>query len=390
MCDLRRPLSKSPPFLPQRVERDLPVVWSIKAATIPIFFGSGLSFLMALEQLVRKKPNKANLLFSLVFLCCFVIILGAGFVANNLPPRQPSTIYLFFTAICLVGPLYYFYFNILLHPERTFQIRSLLHFVPALGAFIIETGFQFMPLAFKKQWLIEMFTSPPQHVLILLVIAGALHSFAYLAYLLKMDLGMVWNVNEVKTELRLMVIIDILAILSVVALFVGFTFKMPRLFIAGGNSLAVLTISVFLGYNRYPFFLQMLKTEIEKKRYVKSSLTGVDTGLVNRRLMELLETDKIYTESGLNLKSLAEMLFISPHQLSQYINERLGSDFRSFINSYRVAEAKKLLVEDPDRNILTICYDVGFGSKSAFNSVFKKETGQTPREFRDSVANSCR
>ena len=51
------------------IGKDLPVVWSIKAATIPIFFGGGVAFLLALEQLVRKKPNKANVLFSLVFFC---------------------------------------------------------------------------------------------------------------------------------------------------------------------------------------------------------------------------------------------------------------------------------------------------------------------------------
>ena len=363
------------------------MVWSIKAATMTIFFGGGLALLMALEQLVRKKPNKANLLFSIVFLCCFVIILGAGFVANDLPPRYPITIYLFFTAICLVGPSYYFYFNTLLHPDKTFQVRSLLHFLPALAALCIETGFQLLPLSFKRQWLAEMFHSPPQHVMILLVVAGAAHSFAYLAYLLKVDLGLVWNVEEVKTELRLLVIIDVLAILSVVALFVGFTFQVSGLFIFGGNSLAVLTVSVFLGYNRYPFFLQMLKTEIEKKRYERSSLTGVDTELVNRRLMDLVEKERVYTDSDLNLKGLADRLSLTSHQLSQYLNERLGSDFRSFINAYRVAEAKRLLAEHQDMNILTICYDVGFGSKSTFNSVFKKATGQTPREFRDAVLN---
>jgi len=350
------------------------VVWSVDAWTLPIFFGAGLAFLMAAAQWVRKEPGKANLLFSLVFLCCFVIILGAGVVANRLPPRYPFTIYLFFTAICLVGPSYYFYFNALLHPERTFQARSLLHFVPALVAFVLENGLQLMPLTFKQQWLSEMFTSPPQHVLILLVIAAALHSFSYLAYLLRMDLGLVWNVQEVKAELHLLVIVDVLAILSVVALFLGFTFQWPRLFVAGGNSLALLTVGVFLGYNRYPLFLETLRTEIEKKRYEKSSLTGVDTEVVHRRLLHLLQSEKIYRESELNLKGLADRVGLTPHQLSQYLNERMGADFRSFINAYRVAEAKELLTLDPDRNILSICYEVGFGSKSAFNAVFKKET----------------
>ncbi len=361
------------------------MTWSFKPTTLPIFFGSGLALLIALEQVTRKRPNRANLLFSSVFLCCFVIIWGAGAVANRLPPREPWTIYLFFTAICLVGPLYWFYFNALLHPDKRHRLAELLHFVPALGAFLIETGFQGMPAAFKKPWLAEMFDDPPRHVMTLLVIAGALHAFSYLAYLLKKDLGLAWSAREVKTELRLLVVVNALAILGVMTLFVGFTLQIPFVFITGGNVLAILITSVFLGYNRYPDFLQLLKTRIEKERYEKSALNGVDTERVHGCLMELVEKERVYTESELNLKSLADRLSITPHQLSQFLNERLGLDFRSFLNAYRVRDAKKSLAEEPEKNILEICYEVGFGSKSTFNSVFKKETGLTPREFRDAA-----
>ncbi|MBI5845313.1 MAG: AraC family transcriptional regulator [Deltaproteobacteria bacterium] len=362
-------------------------MWSMKAATITIFFGSFLAFLLALEQQTRKKPNLANLLFSGIFLCCAVIIWGAGAVANSLPPRYPFTIYLFFTAICVVGPLYYLYFRLLLHPETSQDPKAILHFIPGFGAFLFETGFQFFSTDFKKAWLAEMFDSPPQHLLMILVITGALHASSYLIYLLKMDMGLVWNVKEIKTELRLLVIIDIVAILSVVALFLGFTFKVPYLFEIGGNMLALLTVCVFLGYNRYPDFFQMLKAEIEKTRYDKSSLTGVDTDEVKDRLIDLLRNEKIFTESDLNLKRLADLLALTPHQLSEYLNEHLKSDFRSFINSFRVDEAKELLTAHQEKSILTICYEVGFGSKSTFNAVFKKETGLTPSEFRDASQN---
>jgi AraC-like DNA-binding protein len=362
-------------------------MWSIKPATFTIFFGSFLAFLLALEQQTRKKPNRANMLFSGIFLCCAVIIWGAGAVANNLPPRYPFTIYLFFTAICLVGPLYFMYFKLLLHPEAGHDPKTILHFIPGLGAFCFETIFQFMGGAFKKAWLAAMFSSPPQHALMILVVTGALHASTYLVYLLKMDIGIVWNVKEIKNEIRLIVIINILAILSVVSLFIGFTFKIPYIFEIGGNMLALLTISVFLGYNRYPGFLQMLKAEIEKKRYDKSSLVGVDTEDVKDRLIDLLRNEKIYTESDLNLKRLADLLSITPHQLSEYLNEHLKSDFRSFINSFRVDEAKELLLKDSEKSILTICYEVGFGSKSTFNAVFKKETGVTPSEFREAAGN---
>ena len=58
-------------------------------------------------------------------------------------------------------------------------------------------------------------------------------------------------------------------------------------------------------------------------------------------------------------------------------------DFSNFINRYRVDEAKKLLGEDPDRTVLTICYHVGFGSKTSFNVTFKEYTGMTPTRYRD-------
>ncbi|MBU2488454.1 MAG: hypothetical protein KKA60_03590, partial [Proteobacteria bacterium] len=210
------------------------MIWSIKANTAPIFFSSGLALLLALEQVTRKRPNKANLLFSSIFLCCFVIIWGAGVVANRLPPEKPWTIYLFFTAICLVGPVYYFYFNTLLHPEKPFRLWELVHFAPALGSFLIETGFQGMSTPFKQVWLNEMFQAPPRHIMAVMVIWGAFSAFVYLAYLLRKDLGMVWSVQEVKTELRLIVIINFLAILAVVTLFVGFMLRIPFLFVTGG------------------------------------------------------------------------------------------------------------------------------------------------------------
>jgi len=202
--------------------------------------------------------------------------------------------------------------------------------------------------------------------------------------LLKMDLGLVWNVKEIRSELRLMIIVDVLAIVSVVSLFIGFTFKMPMVFVIGGNLLTLLTVSVFLGYNRYPDFLQMLKTEIDRQRYEKSSLNGVDIESVNHLLMKRIRNEKIYKEMDINLKSLSETLSITPHQLSEYLNDHLKSDFRSFINSFRVEEAKRLLKEEPEKGVLDICFDVGFGSKSSFNSVFKKATGKTPSEFRGS------
>jgi len=75
---------------------------------------------------------------------------------------------------------------------------------------------------------------------------------------------------------------------------------------------------------------------------------------------------------------------LTPHILSQVINEQLSSNFNDFINSYRVEEAKKMLMNPEMKNftIASIAYDSGFNTLSAFNVAFKKFTGITPPQFR--------
>ena len=73
--------------------------------------------------------------------------------------------------------------------------------------------------------------------------------------------------------------------------------------------------------------------------------------------------------------------------LSQVINEYFRKNFSTFVNEYRVKEASRLLLEKESENytIEAIANSVGFKSKSAFNSAFKKFTGITPSYFVNST-----
>ena len=59
--------------------------------------------------------------------------------------------------------------------------------------------------------------------------------------------------------------------------------------------------------------------------------------------------------------------------------------FHDYINSFRIEEAKKKLLEPNPDTIYTISLDVGFNSKTAFYTAFKKLTKQTPTQFKKSV-----
>lgn len=105
-----------------------------------------------------------------------------------------------------------------------------------------------------------------------------------------------------------------------------------------------------------------------------------------RRLEAYIEKEKPYLDFDLSLSKLAGAMEVKERYLSQVINEFRQQNFHDFINGYRVEEAKRLLEEcvNTKKTILEVIYQSGFNSKTAFNVAFKKQTGLTPTQFKNS------
>ncbi len=101
------------------------------------------------------------------------------------------------------------------------------------------------------------------------------------------------------------------------------------------------------------------------------------------RLEDFVGREKPYSNPNLSLNDLAMKVKMQPHVLSKVINQGFDKNFFDFINSYRVDEFKKRMDNPAFKNytIISIAYDVGFNSKTAFNRAFKKLTNQTPSQF---------
>lgn len=116
----------------------------------------------------------------------------------------------------------------------------------------------------------------------------------------------------------------------------------------------------------------------------KKALLDVEAANKHKqRLLALIEAERPYLNPDLSLRSLADLLDIHPNQLSWLLNDGFGKNFNEFINHYRVLAFKRLAVEPANENIkvIALAYDSGFNSKTVFNTYFKKETGQTPKQF---------
>ncbi|MDR6919821.1 helix-turn-helix domain-containing protein [Chryseobacterium sp. 2987] len=104
-----------------------------------------------------------------------------------------------------------------------------------------------------------------------------------------------------------------------------------------------------------------------------------------QKLELLCKEQHMYTDSTLNREKVAEKLGISAGYVSQIVNTITGDNFAHYINQYRV-EAVKEMISDPEYenyNLLTMGLEAGFTSKTTFFKAFKKVTGQTPNEYKN-------
>jgi len=136
----------------------------------------------------------------------------------------------------------------------------------------------------------------------------------------------------------------------------------------------------YIGYFHPAFFdiPKFLKNHISKEEFLQ-----YDDKKELPRLASLFENEKIYTKPRLTLEAVAGTLNLPPRYISGLISSYHNTDFRNFVNSYRVNEVIGR-IKDPKYGHLSlfgIAMDSGFNSKSSFNQIFKTFTGQKPSDY---------
>ena len=101
------------------------------------------------------------------------------------------------------------------------------------------------------------------------------------------------------------------------------------------------------------------------------------------KLNRFIESEQPYLDYDITLQELSDRLGISTRNLSHVINKHFKKNYYGFINHYRLQRAMEQL-KTSEGSIKEIMYDSGFSNKATFYSLFKKETGLTPVQFRNS------
>lgn len=157
------------------------------------------------------------------------------------------------------------------------------------------------------------------------------------------------------------------------------------------NTFRVILLLFGLFFSFWLIFKALLSPKLFRGIEVNLRLSKEMVSDDNLKSIEQIEYIKTYMvneepflDPSLTVKSLSEKIDIPHRDLSILINQELGQHFFDFVNSYRIEKAMSILKDASKKRytVLEILYEVGFNSKSSFNTAFKKHTGKTPTAFR--------
>ena len=105
-----------------------------------------------------------------------------------------------------------------------------------------------------------------------------------------------------------------------------------------------------------------------------------------KRLREVYAYVDQNFQNKIGIEEVASLCHLDRSAFCRYFKKATGNTFISFLNQYRISQAKRLLLSG--KNISESSYECGFDSLSYFNRTFKKVTGENPSQFRKRMLNT--
>lgn len=362
-----------------------------------------VSLLMAFFLYTVKTENKlANRLFAWFFIVS-AIDLSGFFVYDYI--QDYLNLVIFRWTICLLAmPLFYLYVLAVCYSDFRLKWKHLLHLLP-----IIVVNLSFLPRLYLggslNEELLNSIDQMPEIYLIQILI-----EFQYVFYIVSVFL-ILKKYKEIYME----------NYANSSSLTYKYLFQMTTVFLVAHCLVALKNVLRYSDYRQIFLWLnvvvgtvalfvtcwlvmkamnhpELFKGINSKLRLTKDILPNeeTETTVVKEHHNEAIDAQisalkqymaekEPFLDPSLTIQELANQIDIPVRDLSVLINQKMDQHFFDFVNEYRIQKAMNILKDKSknDLTVLEILYEVGFNSKSSFNTSFKKYTNLTPTAYRN-------
>ncbi len=350
---------------------------------------------------VNTKNKLGNRLFA-GFLVITAIDLS-GFFSYTYLSNYPSLEVFRISVSLLNMPLFFFYILSVCYTDFKLKTKHLLHILPfVLFNLVLGIKFYFLDFADKNLYL-KNYNQQPEMIVFHLVNEVQYVIYIVLIFITLKKYKEIYLENYTNPNSLTYNWLVQIATVSVVAHSVVILKDLSKfysdIFIWANVIVGIIALSVTCWFVLKALYhpelfrgvdsnLQLVK-EIVQTNEVKQLETFEDANIriqIDLLRKYMIEQDP-YLEPSLTIQELANQIEMPVRDLSLLINHHLNQHFFDFVNEYRIQRAMKIL-KDPTKKeltILEILYEVGFNSKSSFNTAFKKYTNLTPTEYRNNA-----
>ena len=323
-------------------------------------------FLTLILWTTRSFNNIANKVLGTMLLVLSLRVGKSVIMAftGNLPTLY---IYLGLCLMLFIGPLFLLYSKSLINKSQRIKPRAILHFAPGVVFFMLAIPMQ--EIGFREI---------PQFIAGIQFATFYIH---FICYIIFVKLKII-SQEESSPEIRTWLTILFYGLLAIWFEYVLNLFEDQIPYILGP---IVYSITVYC--ITYLAFKHKYLSVVNKVKYQTTGFNEGETVRLYASVEKLMQDENLFLDPNITLASMGKRLKVSSQKLSMAVNSASGANFNEYLNKYRIDHAQKIL-KDPihsNLSIAALAYEAGFNSLSTFNTAFKKLTGKTPSQFRNTT-----
>jgi len=371
-----------------------------KTSRFIIVFSLALYLLLAVFFIIHMNGNRLrNILFALFLFSCAMLYFDwiIGYFPYSVFTHFPHIIYIGEAFKFIVAPILFFYVLSVLQRNFRFKKWYFLHAIPSLTVMSLLTVRFYIHSADSKRAIVlsgNLFSDFEELIGTIILntqIIGYLITAIIIVYLYKKDMKHYQSTVLPRKLSWLNIVLYGFLIMNYLGFLKHYVYRFLGiyshvLFMSQIVSYLIFPLILFYYGLNHPELFSLIDFKVLKPQ--NPSLSEKVFNEYKTILTRYMNEKKPYLIPDITITKLSELVEIPVRSLSEVINKGFNQNFFEFINAYRIREAQKLMAgSHKEKTILEVIYELGYNNKSVFNSVFKKYTGKTPKEYKAELLN---